>query len=208
MSSPIRIFLASSCELATERREFEIFINRKNNDWHAKGIFLKLEIWEDFLDAMSRTRLQDEYNKTIRDGDLFVMLCHSKVGPYTAEEFATAFGQFQSTGKPFIFTYFKNVALADADDSLFDFKKKLKELGHFPTFFDTTDGLLRHFGDQLDKLASNGFITFPSNTPASANTATNTGNGAINQGSGAAIGAGGVYLGGANSGTINTGTMR
>jgi len=64
------IFLASSSELKEDREQFENFINRKNKDWVDKGVFLKLVIWEDFLDAMSKTRLQDEYNEAIRESDL------------------------------------------------------------------------------------------------------------------------------------------
>lgn len=37
-----KVFLASSSELKEDRKEFEIFINRKNTDWHAKGVFLEL----------------------------------------------------------------------------------------------------------------------------------------------------------------------
>ena len=40
-------------------------------------------VWEDFLDALSPTRLQDEYNRAIRECDLFVMLFRTKVGRYT-----------------------------------------------------------------------------------------------------------------------------
>ena len=75
-----KLFLASSAELKEDRKEFEIFIGRKNKDWVAKGVFLDLVIWEDFLDAMSQTRLQDEYDKAIRECDLFVMLYWTKVG--------------------------------------------------------------------------------------------------------------------------------
>ena len=78
-----KVFLASSAELKEDREQFEIFINRKNKDWNAKGVFLDLVVWEDFLDAMSQTRLQDEYNKAIRECELFVMLFWTKVGPYT-----------------------------------------------------------------------------------------------------------------------------
>jgi hypothetical protein len=87
-----KLFLASSAELREDRKEFEIFVNRKNKDWLDKGIFLDLVVWEDFLDAVSKTRLQDEYNKAIRECDLFVMLFFTKVGQYTEEEFETAFG--------------------------------------------------------------------------------------------------------------------
>src|SRR5436190_17467384 len=91
-----KIFLTSSSELKVERDQFEIFVNRKNNEWVQKGIFLQLVVWEDSLDAMSQTRLQDEYNKAIRECDIFVMLFFTKVGKYTEEEFRTAFGQFKA----------------------------------------------------------------------------------------------------------------
>ena len=82
-----KVFLASSMELKEDREQFEIFINRKNKDWTDKGIFLDPIIWEDFLDAIFQGRLQDEYNKAIRENDLFVMLFATKVGKYTDEEF-------------------------------------------------------------------------------------------------------------------------
>ena len=139
MSTSKKIFLASSSELKEDRQEFEIFINRKNKDLIKKGFFIELVIWEDFLDAMSQTRLQDEYNKAVRGCDIFVMLFFTKVGKYTEEEFETAFGQFKATNKPLIYTYFKDAPITtgslDEQDtmSLFAFKKKLKNLGHFYT---------------------------------------------------------------------------
>ena len=126
-----RIFLASSSELKEDRKEFEIFINRKNKDWVDQGVFIELIVWEDFLDAVSKTRLQDEYNKAIRECDIFVMLFWTKVGQYTEEEFETAFGQFKATNKPFIFTYFKDAEIstgsANKKDlmSLWAFQEKL-----------------------------------------------------------------------------------
>jgi hypothetical protein len=161
-----KLFLASSAELKEDRKEFEIFIGRKNKDWVDKGVFLNLVIWEDFLDAVAQTRLQDEYNKAIRECDLFVMLFWTKVGQYTAEEFDTAFGQFKSTNKPFIFTYFKDADISISSvnrkdlNSLLDFQDKLKGLGHFYTVYKNIDELNFKFSQQLDKLASNGFIEF------------------------------------------------
>lgn len=160
----IKLFLASSIELKDDRKEFEIFINRKNKMWIDKDIFLELIIWEDFLDAMSATSLQDEYNKAIRECDYFVMLFATKVGKYTEEEFDTAFKQYKSTSKPLIFTYFKDSSLAlnetDQNDveSLQAFKEKIKELGHFYTRYRNIEGLREHFGNQLDKLVNKGFI--------------------------------------------------
>jgi hypothetical protein len=161
-----KIFLASSAELKADRSEFEIFIGRKNKDWIGKGVFLELVIWEDFLDAMSQTRLQDEYDKAIRECDLFVTLFWTKVGQYTEEEFETAFGQFKSTNKPFIFTYFKDAEIsvdsANKKDlmSLWAFQEKLGSLGHFYAVYKNVDELKFKFNQQLDKLALNGFIEF------------------------------------------------
>ncbi|WP_256091529.1 hypothetical protein [Candidatus Thiosymbion oneisti] len=40
--------------------------------------------------------------------------------------------------------------------SLWDFQKKLKDLGHFHTEYESIDGLRRQFRDQLDKLRDDG----------------------------------------------------
>ncbi|HTR11711.1 MAG TPA: macro domain-containing protein [Roseiarcus sp.] len=158
-----KIFLASSSELKEDRREFEIFISRKNSDWIDRGVFLRLVVWEDFLDALARTRLQDEYNKEICTCDIFVMLFWTKVGKFTGEEFETALGHFKNTNRPFIFTYFKNEAIrigdVSQDDlaSLWGFQKKLNDLGHFQTVYKSIDDLKYQFSRQLDKLSENNF---------------------------------------------------
>ncbi|MCB1776378.1 MAG: SUMF1/EgtB/PvdO family nonheme iron enzyme [Candidatus Competibacteraceae bacterium] len=203
------IFLASSSELKEDRQEFEIFIARKNKAWVDQGVFLKLILWEDFLDVMSQTRLQDEYNQAIGECDLFVMLFFTKVGPYTEEEFETAFGQFKATHKPFIFTYFKDAPIhtgsINEDDvmSLLAFKKKLKALGHFATAYKNIDALKSHFNQQLDKLAASGFIEFkpePSEKTVPG--------GVMAHGPEAkAVGPRGVIVGGDNTDNINTGTQ-
>jgi hypothetical protein len=197
-----KIFLASSAELADHRREFEIAINRKNRLWIAEGIFLDLAIWEDSLDALSKTRLQDEYNREIRQCDVFVMLYRSKIGRYTEEEFATAVGQFQATSRPFIYTYFcdspDDRATASADDlqSLHSFQEKLRALGHFQTRYTTTAELCAHFVAQLDKLAANGFVEFVRDAETTGSVAVGDNNrGAINTGTQIDTG-GGAYVGG------------
>ena len=215
-----KIFLASSSELKEDRKEFEILINRKNKDWVARGVFLELIVWEDFLDAISKTRLQDEYYNAIRECDVFVMLFCTKVGQYTEEEFQTAFGQFKATDKPFIFTYFKDVQIsigsANESDlmSLLAFKKTLAALGHFHTVYKNIDQLKFHFNQQLDKLAESGFVELKSDQGETGERggatyqANLTGSGAIAQGpSSTAVGERAVYVGGQNTGNINTGTQ-
>ena len=154
----IKIFLASSSELENDRREFEIFINRKNNEYIQENIFLQLVLWEDFLDAMSPTRSQDEYNKAVAASDIFVGLFHTKVGKYTNEEFLKALETFKENGKPLIFTYFKNEAIQPNDIkkddilSLFNFQEKLKELEHFWSNYADINDLKFQFTNQLTKL--------------------------------------------------------
>ena len=48
--------------LKADREQFESFIYRQTKETIKDGIFLELMIWEDFLNAMSQTRSQDEYN--------------------------------------------------------------------------------------------------------------------------------------------------
>ena len=76
MSKHISIFLASSAELKEDRDGFDAFVSRKSNLLRNYGISLEVVRWEHFLDVLSKTRLQDEYNKKIRNSDLFVMLFH------------------------------------------------------------------------------------------------------------------------------------
>ena len=83
----IKIFLASSEELANDRVGFQLLIGQLNQDWVSKGIFFNLVIWENFIDALSKNGLQSEYNKSIQESDIFVLLFFTKVGKFTKEEF-------------------------------------------------------------------------------------------------------------------------
>ena len=122
----IKIFLASSKELQSERAHFEREIYRKCKTWFDRGIFLHLDIWEDLSVRMSLQGSQSAYNQYVKAADLFVLLVHSKVGMYTGVEFDAAFKQFQSTKKPFIFTYFKTPDGAIIDQVFLNFTKNSK----------------------------------------------------------------------------------
>ena len=153
----VKIFLASSSELKEDRKEFEIFISRKNKEYVKNDLFLELVLWEDFLDAMSQTRLQDEYNKAVAGCNVFVSLFHTKVGKYTEEEFLKALDTFKANGKPLIYTYFKEAKVTISRDnrknieSLLDFQDKLSDLGHFYTNYADINDLKHQFGEQLIK---------------------------------------------------------
>jgi len=150
-----KIFIASSLNLKNDREELELFINRKNKELIKRNYFIELIIWEDFVDAISKTRLQDEYNKAIKDSDIFLMLFFEKVGKYTLEEFDVAYSQFLKEGKPKILTYHKRIQLNNINieekQSLFSFRDKLKEIEHFASNYKNIDDLKVQLYDYLEK---------------------------------------------------------
>jgi tetratricopeptide (TPR) repeat protein len=154
----IKIFLASSEELRTDRDQFEIFIGRENQRLTEQNLFLKLIRWENFLDSMDKVRLQNEYNRAVKEAHIFVMLYSVKVGKYTAEEFETAYNHFKSTDRPLIYTYFKSLEVRNDQwresdyKSLRKFQNKLVSLGHFETKYSSTAELELNFKQQLETL--------------------------------------------------------
>jgi hypothetical protein len=66
----IKIFIASSSELKSDREDFRTLISLENDRLSEQGIYLKMLQWENFLDAISDTRLQDEYNRALRECDI------------------------------------------------------------------------------------------------------------------------------------------
>ncbi|MGE0472497.1 MAG: hypothetical protein AB7P17_02550 [Nitrospirales bacterium] len=128
-----------------------------------QGLYLEIVRWGNFLDAMSETRFQDEYNREARACDIFVSLFATKTGKYTEEEFDEAYGVFKDhKGKPQIYTFFKSTLIStdrknEANlKSLWDFQGKLQNYGHFWTNYDDIEHLKRQFRDQLDKLLDQG----------------------------------------------------
>src|SRR5208283_2276156 len=121
----ICIFLASSEELRDDRDKFEIYFRQLNDELLGDGCYLVINRWENFLDTMSETRLQDEYNRAVKDCDVFVSLFCTKalvdIDSLPPEDF----------------------------ESLRAFKAKLKELGHYPTSYNNIEDLKRQFRDQL-----------------------------------------------------------
>lgn len=159
----IKIFIASSSELVQDRKDFRAFLSIENDRGHKKGVYLELLQWEHFLDAVSETRLQDEYNKKVKSADIVICLFYTRAGKYTQEEFDTALTQFKETGSPLIYTYFKDGAPEpDATDqvaiNLKNFKERLSKLGHFYTSYSNIDNLKLKFRQQLDRLVDKGYI--------------------------------------------------
>ena len=117
---------------------FELMTGQLNQEWVPRDTFFHLVVWENFIDAMSREGLQQEYNKAIQGCDIFVLLFFTKVGDDMAEEFELVFGAFgtleQATdlhllqGCPNPHGHHRR-----ASRSLLEFKKKLRSLNHYYT---------------------------------------------------------------------------
>jgi hypothetical protein len=158
MRRTIKIFLASSLELMADRREFEVWVSRTNRRLIAEEVFLELVIWEDFSDHLRAGGMMTAYKEAVAQCDIFVMLFATRVGPFTAQEFDAALTAFQQSGKPLIYTYFKDapvqIGVVNRDDlaSLLDFRKRLSDLGHFPTVVTTVAEWLQHFERQLARI--------------------------------------------------------
>jgi hypothetical protein len=171
MLKSCKIFLASSSELKADRDAFRIFLSVENDRLYKEGFYLELVQWEYFLDAMSDTRLQDEYNKALQTCDIVVSLFFTKAGKYTQEEFEAALQRFKATGKPKLYTYFKDgpVNMGEINDqvlTLLNFKKRLQELGHFPTMYKNIEDLKYQFKLQLERLLPTLAPTLPATGPA------------------------------------------
>ncbi len=172
----IRIFIASSSELLQDREALELLFARMTQRLIKDGVNIETVIWENFLDSVSLTRKQDDYNAELKKSDIVISLFYTKAGKYTLEEFNTALAHFHQTGAPLIYTYFKEpdtteptgteITTGSADtpdlaagrESLEAFKKQLHQLGHFYTRYKSTEELKFKFREQLDILDYNGFI--------------------------------------------------
>ena len=86
-------------------------------------------------------------------------MAYSKVGIYTAEEFAQAYELFKKNKKLRIFTYFKNID-TKKEDSLDKFKKELEDLEHFYAAYSDFNHLWLQFNKELDRLLLEDFENF------------------------------------------------
>ena len=110
--SVYKVFLASSNELADDRKHFDDYIHKINYVLNGLGYHIEVVQWE-FLDpAMPDDgRSQDEYNRQLKDCDECIVLFLRKLGKYTKEELDTAYKEKYSDGRLSRLTvYFKDGA--------------------------------------------------------------------------------------------------
>lgn len=156
----VKVFIASSKELKVDREALRTFVSVENDRLIRKNLYVELVQQEYFIDSMVEDGLQSKYNEAITNCDIIITLFFTKVGPYTQQEFECAYESFIKTGKPQIYTYIKKgtVDMDTIDEevmTLLSFKKKLKELKHYPTEYKNSAELTQHFGRQIQAFFDN-----------------------------------------------------
>ena len=101
----IKIFLASSInEFKNERNEIGDLVRKIQDKLIDENIRIKLFECEFFDNSISMLgRKQNDYNKEIKNADIFIMIIGKRLGDYTKEEYNVAY----SSNKPIINILFK-----------------------------------------------------------------------------------------------------
>ncbi len=147
----IKIFLASSEELAEERIRFGDFIRQLDDMYEVRDYRIKLYKWEDLPSGDNGKPKQDEYNEKVSECDMFVGLFHTKAGPFTLEEYETAKRTQKSEGKPILYIFCRELAEGEKEDtSLTEFKARLlNDIRHYWNKYNNSDSLKLQFILQL-----------------------------------------------------------
>lgn len=149
----IKIFLASSEELQTEREKMADLVLHLNKLFKGRGLELDLEKWE-YLDAsMSGKRKQDEYNDVLHQCDICMVLFWRRFGSYTGEELEVAYKSNLAGGNPQkIYVFFKNPNGDDISQEVRDFIAEYEQRfgGHFFCKYQTVDTMKLEFLLQLE----------------------------------------------------------
>jgi DNA replication protein DnaC len=135
-----KVFLASSDELAPERKEIALMISRQNNAWVEKDVYLELVVWEDLLQSFRGERIQDYFNRNMLDCDIVIVLFFKKVGRFTKEEFKLAYENLKKGKKPhFLFVYFKSekIDIAEVTKEILEIGRLKKEIQQYQQLYGT-----------------------------------------------------------------------
>ena len=139
----IHMFIASSIvEFEKERNELGNYIRSLNDLYVERDIYFKLTMCEELSSAVELDGKQSFYNSKIKESDYFYVIFGKNVGEYTLEEFDVAMEQFRATGRPKIYTYFKQLPDENVSDNVIAFMKRLDgELGHYYSLFTHIDSI-------------------------------------------------------------------
>jgi hypothetical protein len=151
----MKLFLASSSELAEERKEVESIIRKENDKLIENDEYIKLIVWEDLEHTFHKERVQKRFNEYLLKSDYVVFMFYSKLGKYSKEEFDIAVKSFTETGKPKILVLFKELTVKsdDINDDILNinkFKKIIKTNEQIYKDFNNNDQLKNILKQQID----------------------------------------------------------
>ncbi|MEL6971677.1 MAG: COR domain-containing protein [Bacteroidota bacterium] len=153
----LRIFLASSSELAEERRAIKQMVNDQISHWIKDNCLVQVLSWENEQNPGDSIRSQNNYSLEVDECDLFVLLFYSKLGKYSAEELGRAEERFTTNGQPRILIFQKDVAppqgiTVEELTSLRQFETDLRAKEHFPYQYKNVDNLLLQLQNKINAL--------------------------------------------------------
>lgn len=125
MKKEIKIFLASSNELADERDKIDLWISKKSKSLESQGFKLTLIRWEDLSHHVRAERVQNDFTQEMLKCDIVVIVFKKKVGPFTREEFDQAYAHLKEHGRPHLFVFFWHIQI---DWNEYDDFHEIKEL--------------------------------------------------------------------------------
>jgi len=142
----LKIFLASSNELQTEREMMAALANSLNTVLEKQGVNVIVVQWENLDASMGVNHKQDDYNEKLRECDMCMVLYWTKFGMYTKIELETAFNELKAGHNPKkVYVYFKEDD-SKVSDELKVFRDSFPtKYGHFYTPFSNFDTLKAHF---------------------------------------------------------------
>ncbi|MGL4943698.1 MAG: tetratricopeptide repeat protein [Thermoguttaceae bacterium] len=153
----IRVFLASSEELKSDRNEFSDLVLQLNDLFERRQIQIKLKRWEHLDASMGTSHKQEEYNNVIRECEMAMVLFWTKFGDYTKDEFETAYNELKAGRNPQkIYVFFKDAVPEEMHEELKNFRGSFDTAyGHFYGKFSNVDTMRLQFLLQLELYLKN-----------------------------------------------------
>ena len=145
----IKIFLASSYELESDRVRFGDMIYRLNAGTESRGFHLTLVKWEDLPGFYEHNGQQSSYNRHIESSHIFTALFWHKVGKHTLNELEIAKNSANTSTS--IFLRDQNCLLSAEEENLYTIRYPDKRIEDFNANSGNPDSFLQEHNDVVQK---------------------------------------------------------
>ena len=149
-----KIFIASSQDLAHERKEIVLWASRKNKKLIEQNKYIDLVLWEDLLQSFQGQRVQDYFNQEMLQCDIVIVLFYSQLGAFTREEFELVCRNLNPKNKPnHLFVFFKTTPpkkISKDYIKVLELREQIENSQQIYLLFDTVDSLVLQLDRQID----------------------------------------------------------